>query len=350
MIARLKHRNGYLEAGPGVATKLMALIGSSSAGDYVKQLEKLQALGSMLQGPDIIADLSIEQVASPLWTRVIADTTCVAATLPIYSVVAKQDLVDRSKLIDIATEQIESGVGLLTIHPTATLELITAAQKRLVPWTSRGGGIVIRDMLKRGANENVYLNILPELVTTARKHGAALSIGATFRSANIFDSMDDVQTAEIAAQCNLASQISASGVGVIIESPGHSRPRDIKRVARLLTKDDFPIMPLGPIPTDTAIGQDHISAAIGATLLGLEGCAHILACVTREEHTGGIPSFESTIESVQAARVAAHVIDVEVMDDYSADAEIAADRAQHHTCSAGRGTRGCPRCSVLCPL
>lgn len=46
-------------------------------------------------------------------------------------------------------------------------------------------------------------------------------------------------------------------------------------------------MPLGPIPTDIAIGMDHIAAAIGATIMGIEGCANIISTVTREEHTGG---------------------------------------------------------------
>ncbi|WP_413774556.1 phosphomethylpyrimidine synthase ThiC [Janthinobacterium sp. GMG2] len=103
---------------------------------------------------------------------------------------------------------------------------------------------------------------------------------------------------------------------------GHARPKDIKRLAVLLRASGTPIMPLGPIPTDTAIGQYHISSAIGAVLLGLEGCAHILAAVTREEHTGGIPSVESTIEAIAAARVAARVIDLDQLDDDESDQSI----------------------------
>ncbi|MOA47559.1 Phosphomethylpyrimidine synthase [compost metagenome] len=109
-------------------------------------------------------------------------------------------------------------------------------------------------------------------------------------------------------------------------------------------------MPLGPIPTDTAVGQDHISSAIGATLLGLERCAHILAAVTREEHTGGIPTVESTLEAVAAAKVAAHIIDLELLGEDQRDREIALARSQARTCLAMKKSHGCDRCARTCPL
>lgn len=56
--------------------------------------------------------------------------------------------------------------------------------------------------------------------------------------------------------------------------------------------------------------MDHITAAIGVTLMGLgRKCADHFR-VTREEHTGNIPSVESTKEAVLTARLAAHVIDM----------------------------------------
>lgn len=135
--------------------------------------------------------------------------------------------------------------------------------------------------------------------------------------------MDEVQQAEIKAQMTLASEIAEAGVGVIIESPRHARPSDIQVCARHLAQSGFPIMPLGPIPTDAAVGLDHVAAAIGATLMGVEGAAHILAAVTREEHTGGIPTLASTIEAAQATRVAAHIIDIHQINATEIDEQIA---------------------------
>jgi phosphomethylpyrimidine synthase len=220
----------------------------------------------------------------------------------------------------------------------------------MVPITSRGGSIIVRDLLCSTAQDNVYLRILPDLISHARRTSAVLSIGATFRSATIFDSCDEAQLLELDSQLRLARDIQEAGVGVIIETPGHARPRDIQRIATLLRPTGFPIMPLGPIPTDCAIGQDHVSAAIGAALLGLAGCAHILAAVTREEHTGGVPSIASTIEAVEAARVAAHIIDLETLNADQLDMIVAQGRAEHRSCVSGKKSRGCARCADVCPL
>ena len=335
--------------GPGCPTRVMALIGMTSSRDYNEQVRKINALISMDDGPDIIADLSIVSTPSPLWKHIL-EAGCAAATLPVYTVKRNGPLILPNRLLDVAVAQMEAGVGLLTIHPTPTLEIVAAARRRLTPWTSRGGGLVIGDLLARGGGENAYLKILPELLLAAKRHGTVLSLGASFRSANIFDSLDRAQLAEIDFQGRLASTIDEAGVGVVIESPGHARPADIQACAKRLAATGFPIMPLGPIPTDAAVGFDHVAAAIGATIMGMEGAAHILAAVTREEHTGGVPSIDSTVEAVRAARVAAHVIDIHLNDATQQDANIVAQRVEHRTCIAGKRTPGCDRCASTCPL
>ncbi|MFP2906146.1 phosphomethylpyrimidine synthase ThiC [Pyxidicoccus sp. 3LFB2] len=338
-----------LAVGPTERTRVMALIGTSSLGGHSGQLQKLEALLGLSPRPDIIADLSIVPLGEPLWERVVK-LGHPAATLPIYSVRRRDRRIDPEELLETAVRQMEAGVGLLTIHPTACPALVESAQQRRVPWTSRGGGLVIEDMLASGRDENAYLLILPALIRAAARHGTVLSLGATFRSANIFDALDATQQAEIEIQLALAKTITEGGVGVIIESPGHARPADIRRVGAKLAATGYPIMPLGPIPTDAAVGFDHVAAAIGATLLGMEGAAHILAAVTREEHTGSVPSIPSTIEAVRAAQVAAHIIDIHCLGSTEADEQVVSHRSEHHTCVAGKSTYGCSRCGVTCPL
>lgn len=341
-------------AGPGCRTLVMALVGASHPRQIEEQARKIRTLSDLTDGPKIISDLSIisPDNGPPLWQRVLRETSSAAACLPVYTVSrTRQGRIDPSELLDVAVEQMEGGVGLLTIHPTPSREIQELAAGRLVPCTSRGGGLIIADAESRGWKEdNAYLKILPQLTAHARRNSAVLSLGASYRSANIFDSCDAAQVAEISAQAELAREIRSQGVGVIIESPGHARPRDIKRLAVLLRATGIPIMPLGPIPTDTAIGQDHISSAIGAALLGLEGCAHILAAVTREEHTGGIPSIESIIEAVAATRVAARVIDLNQLDDDKPDLAVANARSSGKTCVVGKRSGGCDRCAKDCPL
>lgn len=329
----------------------MAIVGSTSRRDEADAAAKVAALVAMGDyGPDVISDVSVRGAARPLWQRVIESGGAAAATLPVYLAHDRHGHIDTHRLLEIATEHVEGGVGVLTIHPTPRRDLVRLAQERMVPWTSRGGGLVIADLLASGRAENAYERILPDLIDLVRRHSAVLSIGASFRSATIFDSADPCQMLEIARQIRLADELRAEGVSVIIESPGHARPRDIETIAHALAPAGYPVMPLGPIPTDAAIGVDHIAAAIGAVIFGRLGCASVIAAVTREEHTGGVPTIESTVEAVMAARTAAHVVDLDRFGDDRADREVAVDRASHRTCVVGRTVPGCSRCGHTCPL
>lgn len=328
----------------------MALVGSTSRRDETFEEEKVLRLASHTNPPDVVADLSLRLSDRPLWQRVL-EAKLPAATLPIYTARLTGGQIDRRALLDRAIEQMEGGVGMITIHPTATKEMVAAAQlDRHVPWTSRGGGIVIRDLVLGDRVSNAYLEILPELLPIARRLGTAISIGATFRSATILDAEDRVQRMELDSQAKLAAELKREGCSVFVEGPGHAAPAAIRSLAARMLAAEYPIMPLGPIPTDLAIGQDHVSAAIGATLIGLEGAAHILAAVTREEHTGGVPTIQSTLEAVDAARVAAHVINLHRRGPSAHELEIIEARSIHRTCVAGRTVPGCARCGEACPL
>lgn len=278
------------------------------------------------------------------------DAGFAAATLPIYTAHRHGEHIDHVALLERAIEHLEGGVGMITIHPTPRRDIIELARMRRLPWTSRGGGLVISDLLSGTRAQNVYLEVLPDLALAARTYGATISLGATFRAGTALDADDAAQRAEIAFQTDLARQLRADGCSVVIEGPGHANPRAIERLAARMREAQCPIMPLGPIPTDLAVGQDHISAAIGASLLGLAGAAHILAAVTREEHTGGVPLLASTLEAVDAARVAARVIDLGRLGPGLEDENVATARAQFRTCIPGRTLPGCSRCGDACPL
>lgn len=352
-VVKLKARNGIVEAGCGRRTRINTLLGFNGLSGSGQELQKLQTIARLDRKPDMVTDLSTVKTArsDALWYRVVQETEFVAGTVPVYAAGGKGRTLDASELLEIIIEQMEHGVGLITIHPTANRELYLESRRRMVPVTSRGGGRVLMDLLAKDfAEENVYLRILPQVVSYARKHGVTLSLGATFRSANIFDSYDIAQRMEIEAQLAFAERIAGEGVGVIVESPGHARPRDILRITERLKQAGFPVMPLGPIPTDAAAGMDHVSSAIGATLMGMEGCAQILSAVTRDEHTGGIPSVESVLESIRTAQIAAHIIDMHRLDDTDEDLMIAMERSRFHTCIAGKETEMCDRCQDMCPL
>lgn len=351
---KLKYQLGEKYVGKDSRTLVSALVGSSSVKDISGQQRKIEAISRLEVNdlPDIISDLSLNASKSDLYKFILQNyPQFIVSTLPIYQCNTTKGIIESSELLHKIHEQVEAGVGFITIHPTPTKEIISLAQKRLVPMTSRGGGIVVKDLLSTNfKRENVYLRILDDIIKCVKKRDTVISLGASFRSANIFDSLDDCQIEEFKMQKQLADYIQSNGVDTIVEGPGHTSPQKLKKIATYYQQMGYPIMPLGPIPTDTSIGQDHISSSIGAVLLGLHDCVDIITSVTREEHTGGIPKIESTLEAIKAAKVAAHIIDMNNLEYFEGDAEIANYRATFKTCVYGKKSSGCNRCSEVCPL
>ena len=120
-------------------------------------------------------------------------------------------------------------------------------------------------------------------------------------------------------------------------------------------------MPLGPLPTDAAIGFDHIANAIGATFMASIGNVGLINSLTRREHLGGIPSSDEIIEGVKAAKVAAHCVNIMRHPVMARIDEAVSDaRAGRQTCVCSGGLfdecddsdvkTGCARCSFECPL
>lgn len=350
----LLYKNGIKVAGADSKTLVSVLVGATSAKDRSNQLKKIEAINKLdiYEKPDIISDLSLQWSKTSLYQEIVENfPDFIVSTLPIYQVAAKENLIDDDQLLEAVLKQLEYGAGMITIHPTANFNLMQLAQKRIVPWTSRGGVMVMKDLSKRNfKTENVYLRILDAIIDEARKHKTIISIGASFRSANIFDSLDECQIEEFKLQKQIADYIRSRGVGVLIEGPGHSSPKKLKEIAKYYIEMGYPIMPLGPIPTDIAIDQDHIASSIGAVILGLLDCVDIITSVTREEHTGKIPTIESSIEAIKASRIAAHIIDMNKLEDYSHDEKIVTYRTMYQTCIFGKKNSGCSRCAHVCPL
>lgn len=352
--ASLFYRKGMKSAGPDSRTLVSVLTGATSPKDKSNQLKKIEAINNLStsERPDIISDLSLENSKTSLYKEILNGyPDYIVSTLPIYQCKTKVGFIDDQELLAITQEQIECGVSFITIHPTVNYSIMQLAQKRMVPWTSRGGVMVMKDLSARNfLVDNIYLRILDNIITSALKANVAISIGASFRSANIFDSLDECQLEEFKLQKEIADYIHERGVDVIIEGPGHSSPKQLKRIAKHYKAMGYPIMPLGPIPTDVALGQDHISSAIGATILGMLNCVDIVTAVTREEHTGKIPTTESSIEAIKASKVAAHIINMNKLEDYKEDQEIVNHRIKYQTCIYGKKNSGCSRCSHVCPL
>lgn len=334
-------------------TKINVLLGVSAPNTLKSEIGKVEKLCRLEQKPDLVTDLSIIDEKVTLYDYIIRNTDILAGSVPIYRSFNNRSGFDRQILLEEFIKQAEVGVKMFTLHITPSLELIEKAYwERKIPTTSRGGGLVVRDMLINKRAVNILQIILPEIIKIARKHKIVLSIGASFRPANIFDSLDAVHKLEMQEQFKYAKKIHSEGIGVLIEAPGHCPLAKIEKVAKYIKKNvPFPVMPLGPIPGESTFHKDHISASIGASFFGYFGCSDVICPITNEEHTGGIPSINSIIEAFNTARTAAHILDILKLGYNKPDRLIAGQREKHSSCISEKNTNniGCSRCSTECP-
>ena len=362
----LKGRKKPVVIGNGVLIKVNASIGCSKHQDYDGELEKLKLLSKVNYQPDLMMDLSIVKTERPLYHDMIDIFTGPVGTLPHYLHYSPEKGIEPTKLMDEIELQAEVGVSWMTFHLTPQRDLYELAQKtRLVPITSRGGGLVIKDMYINNRSENLFMKLFPDILQIMKKNKVGLSLGTTFRPANIAEAMDEVHINEICLQGKFISEARKQGVPVILEAVGHMPINKYARFVDIIINDlnyNLPLMTLGPIPTDAATGEDHIANAIGATHLAMLCGTHVINSITREEHTGQLPGISSIIEGLKTARVAAHSVNIAKfpINALSIDKAISEKRADNYTCVAGYELfthpdiidlrAGCSRCGDECPL
>ena len=109
-----------------------------------------------------------------------------------------------------------------------------------------------------------------------RWHQANKRLGGDgLRPGSIADANDEPQFAELKTQGELTRIAWEYDVQVMNEGPGHVPMHLIKEnmEKQLEWCHEAPFYTLGPLTTDIAPGYDHITSAIGATMIGWHGCA-----------------------------------------------------------------------------
>jgi len=269
-------------------------------------------------------------------------------TVPIY-LAARLDSLDRNHILDILHEQAENGVSFFTIHFTADKALLDIANKtRKIPVTSRGGGIILKDVIKNNKTSNIYIDIFDSIVNIALKYNITISLGATFRPAGIIDSCDKVHLEETKLQLQICKKLKKKGVNVIVENIGHIDLKTLEQHSNLLREFDSPIMPLGPLLTDIGMEMDNIVSAIGASFSAYWGCAHIINSITPIEHLNSSIDINNLMIGIKTAKLVAHIINLTNYKDVkNLDNNIYEQRSQTESCMINNA---CDRCSNYCPL
>ena len=344
---KLKGKNGKLSVGDRYPIRVNCNIGANNIRQLQYEQERIVSIRNSEVWPDCFMDLSIGQYEQPLYRLLQTEFGCPVGVVPSYQF-KSHERITNDKAIDLLNRLAEEGVSFFTLHLTASRELYQLAKEtRSIPVTSRGGAIVLQQMLAAGQDENIWKRNLEQIISIAKAYDIAISLGTTFRPAGICDARDEVHVRETKEQLRLCKLLQAEGVQVMVENVGHISMDQIEQHSNLLRAFNAPIMPLGPIPTDNAVGEDHIASAIGAAFMGYKGCAHIINCVTRSEHTKSFFTIEETLEAIKTAKLAAHIIDVSKGIGVEKDTIIYKERAKRKSCVAAE--QDCERCSKFCP-
>ena len=347
----LKTKSAFLGIGEKYPIRTNCNIGINEISCYEYEIDKINTIfQSKETTPDLMMDLSTISMKNPLYKYLIDNFEIAVGTVPVYQIFDERKGILKKKFLDYLELLAESGMSFFTLHFTADIDIYELAKKtRGIPITSRGGSIVLSDTLINKERENIIAGCIDEIVDIALKHDVAISLGTTFRPAGIKDSCDIVHITETKRQLEYCKYLQSKGVKVIVENIGHIDLDNLKKHSELLHKFGAPIMPLGPLATDNAIGYDHIASAIGSSFSSYLGNSHIINCITPTEHTSSNFSIEDIIVGIRTAKIVAHSINLLKFEEYKQiDYNIYDERVRSKSCLLNE--KDCSRCSIYCPL
>jgi len=345
---QLKTKKGFIGIGKDYPIRVNCNIGTNRTNSFNSEIEKINTIFQNKETtPDTMMDLSIVENKTPLSKYIIDNFEVAVGIIPYYMILDKKNGISRNQLLEYIIEQAEYGVSFLTLHFTANSLLYDLAEKnRHIPVTSRGGSIILSDSIMNRKTDNILIENIDKIIEIALKYHIAISLGTTFRPAGIKDACDEVHILETKEQLKICQYLQKRGINVIIENIGHIDLLQLQNHSELLQKFNAPIMPLGPLPTDNAVGYDDIASAIGASFSAYFNCCHIINSITPTEHLTSNFTIENIIKGIKAAKLAAHSINILKFNEYrEIDNKIYESRAKLKSC-----LNNCNRCDDLCPL
>ncbi len=345
---KIKSVGDGLTVGSDVPVRVNCNVGINAEADRIYEIERLNAIRESDGWPDTFMDLSIGKLDKPFYKEIQERFDCPVGFVPSY-LLPVHSAINKNAAINIIRQLADDGISFLTLHLTATNDLLRVAKAtRKIPVTSRGGCAVLRQMQMSG-DGNIWMECLPVIMDIALEYGIVISLGTTFRPAGIVDACDEAHLKETYEQLKLCKMLQAEGIQVMVENVGHISIDKLEKHCELLKQMNAPIMPLGPSPIDSAVGADHIAASVGAAFMGYWGCAHVINCVTRAEHQNSTFTIGDTLEAIRCAKVTAHIIDVARGIERETDSRIYIERANNRSCLLGHSS-ACTRCAQFCPL
>ncbi len=322
--------------------------GINNRAELGSEIEKIKKLfNNSDTTPNTIMDLSILNGEFPVAEYVRHNYGIPVGIVPVYGM---KNNFNSESLIKQIHCQAKNKIAFMTMHFTADLDLFDkAVRTRGIPVTSRGGKIILNNTIYHNQKINIYRKNIDRIIELALFYGFVISLGTTFRPAGICDACDEVHIEETVRQIELAKFLTSRGCKVIIENVGHIGLDKLEKHCSLLKQADVPIMPLGPVVLDSTIGSDHISASIGAAIMGYFDALNIINVITPAEHLHSKFTYDDVVEGVKAAKIAAQSINYTKFPEYaSLEHDIYARRSLRKNCMDN--VQDCSRCDTNCPL
>lgn len=292
--------------------KVNANIGNSATTSCIAE-EVEKAVWATRWGADTVMDLSTGKNIHETREWIIRNSPVPIGTVPLYQALEKVngrvDALTWEIYRDTLIEQAEQGVDYFTIHAGLRQQHIPLTLRRLTGIVSRGGAIMAGWCTAKNQESFLY-DHFEEICEIAARYDVALSLGDGLRPGCIHDANDAAQMAELKTLGELNRIAALHYVQVMIEGPGHIPmhmiPENMTR--ELLDCDEAPFYTLGPLVSDIGAGYDHITGAIGASIIGHLGTA-MLCYVTQKEHLG-LPERDDVRQGVVTYKLAAHAADL----------------------------------------
>ncbi|MGI6222505.1 MAG: phosphomethylpyrimidine synthase ThiC [Prevotella sp.] len=298
--------------GPAFAVKINTNIGNSATSSGIEE-EVEKAVWSCKWGGDTLMDLSTGDNIHETREWILRNCPVPVGTVPMYQafekVNGKAEDLSWEVFRDTLIEQAEQGVDYFTIHCGIRLQNIHLADNRLTGIVSRGGSIISKWCQIHNQESFLYEHF-DDICDICSHYDVAISLGDGLRPGSIHDANDAAQFAELDTMGELVERAWNKNVQVFIEGPGHVPMQKIREnMERQIEKcHGAPFYTLGPIVTDVAPGYDHITSAIGASIIGWLGTA-MLCYVTPKEHLA-LPNKEDVRTGVVSYKIAAHAADL----------------------------------------
>ena len=309
------HAAGALEPmciGIAAKCKINANIGNSAVTSNAdEELEKLHT--AVHHGADTVMDLSTGADIHDTREWILRNSPVPIGTVPIYQALERVngqvEKLNIDLFLEVLEEQAQQGVDYFTIHAGVLLEHVPMTAKRVTGIVSRGGSIMAKWCLAHH-KENFLYTHFERICELMARYDITFSLGDGLRPGCLADANDEAQFGELEALGRLTKIAWKHDVQVMIEGPGHVPLHKIQENMdrQLAACFEAPFYTLGPLVIDISPGYDHMASAIGAAVIGSQGCA-MLCYVTPKEHLG-LPNKEDVKQGLIAYKIAAHAADV----------------------------------------